>query len=96
MGFAQALGNVDRHRIQSREDAQRYAIGVLGLGSLLLTQLRHEHGDLLHPRPADRGRWQNEQEGSSHRVRLCTPPGHFKSKHLLIPLLHQRHATRCR
>lgn len=47
MGFAQALGNVDRHRIQSRDDAQRYAIGVLGLGSLLLTQLRHEHGDLI-------------------------------------------------
>lgn len=47
MGFAQALGNVDRHLIQSRDDAQRYAIGVLGLGSLLLTQLRHEHGDLI-------------------------------------------------
>ena len=47
MGFAQALGNVDRHRIQSRDDARRYAIGVLGLGSLLLTQLRHEHGDLI-------------------------------------------------
>jgi hypothetical protein len=47
MGFAQALGNVDRHRIQSRDDAQRYAIGVLGLGSLLLTQLRHEHGALI-------------------------------------------------
>lgn len=47
MGFAQALSNVDRHRIQSRDDAQRYAIGVLGLGSLLLTQLRHEHGDLI-------------------------------------------------
>lgn len=47
MGFAQALGNVDRHRIQSRDDAQRYAIGVLGLGSLLLTQLHHEHGDLI-------------------------------------------------
>lgn len=47
MGFAQALGNVDRHRIQSRDDAQRYAIGVLGVGSLLLTQLQHEHGDLI-------------------------------------------------
>lgn len=46
-GFAQALGNVDRHRIQLREDARRYAIGVLGLGSLLLTQARHEHGDLV-------------------------------------------------
>jgi hypothetical protein len=43
MGFAQALGNVDRHRIQNRDDARRYAIGVLGLGSLLLSQLRYEH-----------------------------------------------------
>jgi len=48
MGFAQAAGNVDRHRIQQRDDARRYAIGVLGLGSLLLTQLRYEHGDHLH------------------------------------------------
>lgn len=46
-GFAQALSNVDRHRIQEREDARRYSIGVLGLGSLLLTQLRHEHGELI-------------------------------------------------
>ncbi|MFI9643592.1 TIGR02391 family protein [Micromonospora sp. NPDC051925] len=47
VGFAQALSNVDRHRIQRRDDAKRYALGVLGLGSLLLTQLRHEHGDIL-------------------------------------------------
>jgi hypothetical protein len=47
MGFAQALSNVDRHRIQDRDDARRYAIGVLGLGSLLLTQIRYEHGDIL-------------------------------------------------
>ena len=46
-GFAQALSNVDRHRIQRRDDARRYALGVLGLGSLLLTQLRYEHGDLI-------------------------------------------------
>jgi hypothetical protein len=46
-GFAQALSNVDRHNIQRRDDARRYAIGVLGLGSLLLTQLRHEHGELI-------------------------------------------------
>lgn len=46
-GFAQALSNVDRHRIQKRDDARRYALGVLGLGSLLLTQLRHEHGGLI-------------------------------------------------
>jgi hypothetical protein len=47
MGFAQALSNVDRHRIQKRDDARRYALGVLGLGSLLLTQLRYEHQDIL-------------------------------------------------
>lgn len=58
MGFAQALGNVDRHRIQSRDDAQRYAIGVLGLGSLLLTQLRHEHGDVI----------QDLQTGAEHQL----------------------------
>jgi hypothetical protein len=46
-GFASALGNVDRHRIQDREDARRYAIGVLGVASLILTQLRHEHDDLI-------------------------------------------------
>ncbi|MEV6238672.1 TIGR02391 family protein [Lentzea sp. NPDC051838] len=47
MGFAQALSNVDRHNIQKRPDAKRYAFGVLGLGSLILTQLRHQHGDDL-------------------------------------------------
>ncbi|MEV0436937.1 TIGR02391 family protein [Nocardia sp. NPDC050413] len=47
MGFAQALGNVDRHRIQKRPDARQYAIGVLGLGSLLLTQMRYQHPELV-------------------------------------------------
>lgn len=47
IGFTQALSNVDRHRIQVRDDARRYAIGVLGLSSLLLTQMRHKHGDLI-------------------------------------------------
>lgn len=47
MGFAQALGNVDRHNIQRRADAKRYAFGVLGLGSLILTQLRNQHGEDL-------------------------------------------------
>jgi hypothetical protein len=42
-GLAQALGNVDRHRIQKRQDVKRYAMGVLGLGSLLLTQFRFQH-----------------------------------------------------
>jgi hypothetical protein len=48
MGFAQALSNVDRHRIQKRDDAKRYALGALGLGSLLLTQMRYEHEEILH------------------------------------------------
>jgi hypothetical protein len=45
IGIAGALGNADRHRIQQRDDAKRYAMGVLGAGSLLLTQLRYEHGN---------------------------------------------------
>lgn len=48
MGFSQALSNVDRHNIQKRDDAKRYAFGVLGLGSLILTQLRYQHGEDLH------------------------------------------------
>jgi hypothetical protein len=48
MGFAQALSNVDRHHIQVRGDAKRYALGVLGLGSLILTQMRYEHDDILN------------------------------------------------
>lgn len=42
-GLTQAIGNVARHRIQQRDDLRRYAMGVLGLGSLLLTQIRYEH-----------------------------------------------------
>jgi len=47
LGLAQAVGNVDRHRLQNRADAKRYAIGVLGVGSLLLTQLRFEHDEII-------------------------------------------------
>jgi uncharacterized protein Ymh len=47
-GFAAALSNVDRHRIQERADLRRYALGVLGVGSLLLTQVRWEHGHRFH------------------------------------------------
>jgi hypothetical protein len=39
------VGNVDRHRIQRRPDQRPYVMGVLGLGSLLLTQVRREHPD---------------------------------------------------
>ncbi len=42
-GFALALRNVDTHRIQKRDDVKPYALGVLGLGSLILTQIRHQH-----------------------------------------------------
>jgi len=47
MGLAQAIGNVARHRIEKRPDARAYALGVLGTGSLLLTQIRWEHEDLV-------------------------------------------------
>ena len=44
-GMVAAISNVDRHGIQDRQDAKQYALGALGLGSLLLTQIRHEHPD---------------------------------------------------
>lgn len=47
VGFVAALSNDVRHHVHDRPDARKYAIGVLGLGSLLLTQLNHEHGDIL-------------------------------------------------
>jgi len=47
-GLAQAVRNVDAHRIQERPDHKRYAMGVLGTCSLLLTQLRYEHGNRFH------------------------------------------------
>lgn len=57
LGVVGALGNVDRHRIQTRNDARLYATGVLGVGSLLLTQLKYEHGNRFRsgsdPEPDD-------------------------------------------
>lgn len=47
IGFASALSNVDRHRIQKRPDLRRYAFGVLGLASLLLTQIRYAHPETV-------------------------------------------------
>jgi hypothetical protein len=44
-GFMLALRNVDTHRIQERSDDKRYAMGVLGTASLLVTQLCYEHGN---------------------------------------------------
>lgn len=45
MGISMALRNVDAHRIQTRADLRLYALGVVGVSSLLLTQLRYEHGN---------------------------------------------------
>jgi hypothetical protein len=44
-GFMSACSNVDRHRIQNRTDLRHYAVGVLGAASLLLTQMRYQHGN---------------------------------------------------
>lgn len=49
-GLDQAVSSVDSSRLQSREDARRYAVGVLGMSSLLLTQLRFQHGFLIEER----------------------------------------------
>lgn len=48
MGVSMALRNADAHRIQSRSDHRRYAMGVLGASSLLLTQMRFEHVNRFH------------------------------------------------
>jgi hypothetical protein len=48
MGLAQALGNHARHNVMKREDLERYALGALGLASLLLTQMRFQHGNKLN------------------------------------------------
>lgn len=46
VGFVGALSNVDRHHVQSRVDMKTYALGVMGTGSLLLTQVKFEYPDL--------------------------------------------------
>ena len=48
-GFALALRNPSGHQIKNRGDAKRYALGVLGTASLLLTEIRHEYGDPPKP-----------------------------------------------
>lgn len=48
MGILMALRNADAHRIQTRPDHRPYAMGVVGVSSLLLTQLRYEHGNRFH------------------------------------------------
>jgi hypothetical protein len=48
-GFALALRNPSGHQVRHRSDAERYALGVLGVASLLLTEIRHEYGDPPKP-----------------------------------------------
>jgi hypothetical protein len=48
-GFALALRNPSGHQVSHRSDAERYALGVLGMASLLLTEIRHEYGDPPKP-----------------------------------------------
>ena len=48
-GFALALRNPSGHQIKNRSDAKRYALGVLGMASLLLAEIRHEYGDPPKP-----------------------------------------------
>lgn len=55
MGLALAVGNVTRHRVEKRLDSRAYALGVLGLGSLLLTQIRWQHDDLVVDAEEPRG-----------------------------------------
>jgi len=45
IGFVTGVSNATRHRIDRRADDKRYAMGVLGLGSLLLTQVRYQYPD---------------------------------------------------
>lgn len=43
IGIVGAVGNAARHRIDERTDSKRYALGVLGAVSLLLTELRNSY-----------------------------------------------------
>jgi len=42
-GHSLAVSNSSRHRIDQRDDAERYAMGVLGTITLLMTQVELEH-----------------------------------------------------
>jgi Protein of unknown function (Hypoth_ymh) len=48
-GFALALRNPSGHQVTQRSDAERYALGILGVASILLTEIRHEYGDPPKP-----------------------------------------------
>jgi hypothetical protein len=64
-GIAQALRNVDTHRIQNRSDHKRYALGVVGACSLLLTQMRYEHGNRFQDTSPAASTDSDDSEGSS-------------------------------
>ena len=42
-GLTMAVRNVAGHRIEERDDAQKYALGVVGAITLIMTQVRLEH-----------------------------------------------------
>jgi hypothetical protein len=48
LGLA-GVGNKDRHDVQERDDIKRYALGLIGTASLILTQIRHQHPDRVSP-----------------------------------------------
>lgn len=49
VGMAKGIGGEVRHGVPERADLLKsYAVGCLGLGSLLLTQVRYEHPDRVH------------------------------------------------
>lgn len=48
MGLVQAIGNLHRHNIEQRDDAEQLAWSVIGLGSLLVVEMKR-----THPRTSD-------------------------------------------
>ena len=55
MGIAMALRNAAGHRLSDRPDHKRYAMGVVSACSLLITQLKYEHGTHFHGLPNEIG-----------------------------------------
>lgn len=47
MGLSMAVRNPAAHHVEQRPDHRAYAAGFLGACSLLLTEFRHEHGDVM-------------------------------------------------
>jgi hypothetical protein len=45
MGLAQAIGNLHRHNIEKRPDAEQLAWSVIGLGSLLIAEMKFTRPD---------------------------------------------------